>query len=282
MCKLLTVLALLLPGLQVDPGDRKTLESATAAVERGEWKTAMELAEQVLKATPRSALAHVIRGQVKEKQGDFAGAVADQTKALELSPTLAIAYQHRGTANFKLGKFAESIADFDSFLSHNPDREDSHWQRGISCYYAGRFADGAKQFKDGDVVFADDVENAVWHYLCVARMDGVAKARAGLLKVKADRRVPMMQVYGVFAGKLKPEDVLTAANKTRNKESLNEQLFYAHLYLALYYEAEKDSTRALENLELAVQHPIGHYMFDVARVHRDLLKKGKGDSGAKK
>ena len=45
----------------------------------------------------------------------------------------------------------------------------------------------------------NDVENAVWHFLCVAREDGVEKARAAMLKIGKDRRVPMMQVYELFA-----------------------------------------------------------------------------------
>ena len=57
-------------------------------------------------------------------------------------------------------------------------------------------------------------------------------------------------------------------------ERLNEQLFYAHLYIGLYFETEGNKKKALEHIAIAAgDHPIGHYMWDVARVHRDLLRK---------
>ena len=87
-----------------------------------------------------------------------------------------------------------------------------HWKRGISLYYAGRYADGAKQFEGYQTVDGNDVENAVWRFLCQARdpQVGLDKARQGILPIKDDRRVPMMQVYGLFKGELKPNDVLQA------------------------------------------------------------------------
>jgi lipoprotein NlpI len=264
------------------PGDDAALKAATAAFEKGDLKKAREQTDEAIKKNPKSANAYVLRGIIKEKQEDFAGAVADQSRALELAPNMTIAYQHRGTAHFNLGKFTESVADFDAYLAKQPTLANQHWQRGISCYYAGKYEAGAKQFKDCEIAYPDDVENAVWHFLCVARMANAEKARAGLLKIEGDRRVPMMEVYALFAGKLKADDVLAAAKKAISDKALNHQLFYAHLYLGLYYEAIGDSARALENLELAVQHPVKHYMFDVARVHRELLKRTNSEAGAKK
>jgi lipoprotein NlpI len=206
--------------------------------------------------------------------GDYKKAVELLTKAISDDPKLAKAYNARGQVHFKLGKFAESLADFDKYLDLKPGEKNGHWMRGITCYYAAKFDEGRKQFEGYEKVDTNDVENAVWHFLCVARKDGVPKARQSLLKIGKDRRVPMTQVYELFAGKLKPEDVLQAARMPAAREEvLNRQLFYAHLYLGLYYEVQGDHEKAQENLEEAVKHRISHYMWDVARVHRDLLKK---------
>ena len=52
------------------------------------------------------------------------------------------------------------------------------------------------------------------------------------------------------------------------------RLFYAHLYLGLYYEAHGDARAARKHLaEAADEHRVGHYMWDVARLHRDLLRQ---------
>ena len=56
-----------------------------------------------------------------------------------------------------------------------------------------------------------DVENAAWHFLCVARQEGAEKARAALLPVGADPRVPMREVYEMFRGRLEPSAVIAAA-----------------------------------------------------------------------
>src|SRR5438105_1745593 len=93
-------------------------------------------------------------------------------------------------------------------------------------------------FALGSLRAEDDVENAAWHFLCVARLSGLAKARASLLPITNDSRVPMMQIYALFAGKAKPDDVLAAAKAgTPTAAQLRRQLFYANLYLGLYYEA---------------------------------------------
>ena len=176
-------------------------------------------------------------------------------------------YNHRGEENFRAGRIAESIADFDKAIALEPRLAPQHWQRGISLYYANRFADGRKQFELHQTVNPSDVENAVWHFLCVARQQGVEKARASLIPIPEDTRVPMMQIHALFAGKGTVEDVLKPA---RGRDAL----FYAHLYVGIYQELLENKKSAYEHLNKATEdHRIGHYMWDVARVHRDLLKK---------
>ncbi len=226
-------------------------------------------------ADDKKAEDHLRAGVVLERTGKNAEAVSAYDEALRLDSKLAAAYQARGGAHFKLGHVKEALADFDKFLDLRPEKKEDHWQRGIALYYAGRYEDGKEQFKLGDKVFANDVENAAWHYLCNARANGVEKARKELLKIGKDARVPLMEVYALYAGKAKPEDVLAAAKAGGPKgEKLTERMFYGHLYLGLYYEAAGDKKKAREHIvKAADDYPIGHYMGDVARVHRDLLKK---------
>ena len=73
---------------------------------------------------------------------------------------------------------------------------------------AGQYAAGRKQFEGYQTVDSNDVENAVWRFLCMAHSDGVAAARDDLLKIKHDRRVPMMEIYAMFAGRTTPDQVL--------------------------------------------------------------------------
>jgi lipoprotein NlpI len=209
-----------------------------------------------------------------DKDGQYQKAIDLLDKAIARDPKASAAYQLRGLTKFKLGNIAGSIADFDKCIDLEPKQKARHWQRGISYYYAGKFDDGMRQFEGYQTVDSNDVENAVWRYLCQAKKDGIKKARADMLKIGKDVRVPMKEIYELFAGRLKPQDVLDAAKAGRpSEEKLNERLFYAHLYLGLFFESEGDAKKALEHLTVAADHKIGHYMWDVARVHRDLLRK---------
>jgi lipoprotein NlpI len=205
-------------------------------------------------------------------------AIVDLDEVLKLDPKHGRAYDKRGEERFKLGRFKESIEDFDKAIELGARAHREHWQRGIAYYYAGQFEKGQKQFEAYQTFEDNDVENAVWRYLCMAKgiggAKGVEKARDDLLKIRRDRRVPMMEVYDLYAGKLKPDDVLAAAKAGDPRPAvLNNQLFYAHLYLGLYYDAAGDAKLAAEHMEQAVKHKIGHYMWDVARVHAEVLLK---------
>ena len=174
------------------------------------------------------------------------------------------AIMNRAVGAFEQGRFAESATAFDELAKAIPDQAPQLWQRGIALYYASRYDDCRRQFESHRTVNPNDVENAVWHFLCVARGESPAKARAALLPVGPDARVPMREVYQMFGGTLTPEQVLSAAG------SQPAALFYAHLYVGLYFEAQGMSARALEHIKIAAADRFeraGGYMHMVARVH---------------
>ena len=84
----------------------------------------------------------------------------------------------------------------------------------------------------------------------------------------------MMQIYAMYRGDLTPEDVLKSAREGEpDKQKLNRSLFYAHLYIGLYYEALGQEKLAAQHIgKAANDHRIGHYMWDVARVHSEQFK----------
>jgi lipoprotein NlpI len=255
------------------------LKEAQTAFGKGKTEQAIALAGKAIELDPTSTKAWLIRATFYREDRKPKKAIADYTKVLRLDPKSVEAYSGRGGEHFKLGRIKESIADFDKQIALKPADNASHWRRGISYYYAGRFDDGWKQFEDGKTVYKDDVENAVWHFLCLARSAGVKKAQKAMLKIGKDPRVPMMEIYAFYAGKAKPEDVLASAmkvDKDAKSEVRKEQLFYAHLYLGLYYEVTGNNKRAKEHMKKAAKdYAIGHYMGDVARVHLAQMGKEK-------
>ena len=201
-------------------------------------------------------------------------AVATFTELLKTDPEWVKAYDRRGDAYLKLGKFKEAVVDFDTFLKAEPKFAPEHWRRGIALYYLDRFEDGVKQFETHKTVNPQDVENAVWHYLCNVHVVGKDKAKAALIDVTQDTRVPMAEIQKLYAGKMTPAQVLAVAEKSdANAARGTEARFYAHLYLALWCESEKDVKKRTEHLTLAVEkYKIGHYMWDVGNAHLKVVK----------
>lgn len=253
------------------------LDKIEAAGKTGKYDEVIALAKKAAELDPKNPAIPYAAGTAHLALRQNAEAVKAFTEVIKLEPKAVVAYDRRGDAYLKLGKFKEAIEDFDAYLKERPKDAADHWRRGIALYYAGRFADGVKQFDLHRTVNPEDVENSAWHYLCNARANTPKKAREDLIPVSKDARVPMKQVLELFAGKIKPKDVLDAAENAKLKdEALKEARFYAHLYVALYYESEGDAKKCLEHMtEAAEKYKIGHYMWDVADVHLKLLKAKK-------
>jgi len=195
----------------------------------------------------------------------FCGVALAQNR---LPPDAAGLYR-QAQDDFRAGRVKQSVEAFDRVAAMVPDGAPMLWQRGIALYYVGRYEDCRLQFESHRTVNPDDVENAAWHYLCVARQSTPAKARAALLPVGPDPRMPMREIYRLYRGELKPADVLSVAG-TRE-----EALFSAHLYIAMWYEAQGSRADARRHFALAAEprfENAGGYMWDVAAVHLKQMK----------
>jgi lipoprotein NlpI len=175
----------------------------------------------------------------------------------------------RAVSDFEAGRVVESASGFDRLVKLAPGSAPQLWQRGIALYYARRYRDCREQFELHRTVNPDDVENAFWHFLCVARGESPEKARAALLPVGPDPRVPMRQVYLLLQGKQTPDEVLKAAGREPSAQ------FYAELYVGLYFEAVGKADLALPHIRAAASERFaaaGGYMHMVARVHLATVK----------
>lgn len=259
------------------PTAARAVEEASAAFRKGKYADAADLAAKAEKLDPKNATAPLVVGLAQDKLRNYEDARKALTRAVQLDPKNATAHDRLGDSLLKLGKFADAVAAFDETLRLKPELAPEHWRRGIALYYAGKFADGAKQFELHKSVNPEDVENAAWHYLCNARATTPAQARKELIAVKGDTRVPMKEVLELFAGRIKPQDVIDAAEKSGlTGTRLTSARFYANQYVALYYESEGDAKKALEHLATAVEkYKIGDYMWDVGQAHLAALKTKK-------
>lgn len=235
-----------------------------------------QAAEEMSRAEALQAIATADRAG----DGDRLLKLADELLARDKEA--AEANYFRGRERFRRGQIAGSVADFDRYVELRPEREPPQWERGIALYYHREYARGAKQFELYQTYDNRDVENSVWRYLCLAKTEGGEKARQTLLPIERDPRVPMMEVFGLYGGKVTPEQLLAAAHAGEpSPEVLAGRLFYAHLYLGLYYDVAGNKELCRKYIDLAADerlrnHPrINGYMWAVARVHQRQLKEDK-------
>lgn len=182
--------------------------------------------------------------------------------------TLVRLYYQRGEDHFFAGRMKQAIADWDREIELAPRRDPHHWQRGLALYYAGRFEDGAKQFERHQIVNGTDVENAAWHYLCLSRHKTPADALKVLYPFAGDRRRPMREIHGLFAGTKTPAEVVKACAENRNA------LCYGHLYIGIHHEANGRAKQALPHFKkAALDFGMDHYMGKVAKLHYEGVRE---------
>jgi lipoprotein NlpI len=252
------------------------IQRAKEAYSHREPLKALELATEAIQLEPGNATNFYVRAQILGLMDKSEEAVTNYTAALNRDVLFADAYEARGIEQFKLGRSKESVEDFDRFIAVVPRQGPYQWMRGIALYEEKRFGDGQKQFESHQTVNPNDVENAAWHFACVARKEGPEAARKKLLRIKDDSRVPLMTVYGLYRGTASIDDVFKAAEEgTPSQEEIRPRLFYANFYVGLYLEAIRDE-RALVYLRKAAEtYRLDGPMGNVAQVHyKRIMRKG--------
>ena len=243
---------------------------------------AVELADLAVAAASESIGARLERARLCDRLRRFDRALDDFDAVIAaVGPSFDL-HRVRGGARFKSGDVDAAIADYERAAELDPDRDRELWELGIAYYYAKRFREGAEQFALYQTYYAADVENVVWRFLCEAAADGVEPARAEMMPLEGvDRRVPLMQIDALYRGRGSVEAVLEAtAVGDPGEAELRKRLFYAHLYLGMYYTALGDEPLARRHLREALDRRISHYMWDVVNVHWNRLPTDAGGSAA--
>jgi tetratricopeptide (TPR) repeat protein len=97
--------------LQTAVADDNADMSTRAGLERGEYAAIAEDLDNVIRLSPRNAIAWFNKGDLLAERGDFAEARKCFDIALELKPEFGEAYYNRGYVYLKMGDRARGVAD---------------------------------------------------------------------------------------------------------------------------------------------------------------------------
>ena len=269
---------------------------AVEALEAKNTDAMVRLMDRAVATDVTNHFAYIKRAQLFDLIGNNDRAARDYTTALGFigfDAHYADVFQMRGCANFKLGNLQGAVSDWVTFIRLKPDKEAEHWQICVAYALLGSYEDARKQFEWHWTVNAEDMEVAFWHYLCVARMDGLESARENLIEVAGEKRVPMPELYLLFKGEGSEVDVWLAVEEgDPDKDERTRREFFANYYLGLYKQATGTLELADEligkALEIAKSNegyigdsPGGQLRAgDIARVHSQQLRLQLADQRA--
>jgi lipoprotein NlpI len=138
-------------------------------------------------------------------------------------------------------------------------------------YFVGDYRRGAKQFEEHRTVNPNDVENAAWHFLCVAKSDSIEAARDLVLPAPGDSRTPMEEVLRMLTSGDTGSVERRVAGLPEGSKMRADAEFYGNFYLGLYADAGGQREKALTFLSRAAKDAPHHYMGDIARVYAKYL-----------
>ncbi|QDT03909.1 lipoprotein NlpI [Rubripirellula lacrimiformis] len=181
-----------------------------------------------------------------------------------------------GDIYLRSGKVQKSVRQFDRLVNRQPSQMPYLWQRGIALYFAGKYDEAADQFAKHRRVNPNDVENAAWHFLCIAKDQSPEKAKQMVLPAPGDGREPMNEVLAMLSSG-DTQSVRARIDQVHRdspgSRSAKEATFYGELYLGLYADAWGDLAEAKARMDAACRDTPPHYMGDVARVYAEHLRQ---------
>jgi tetratricopeptide (TPR) repeat protein len=101
-------------------GQQRDEDEASIALNKGDLKEALRLAELAMQEDPRDAGPHITRATIYVRQGNWQQALGDYTIAVQLDPVNIMWLFNRAVAHARLGQKADAIADFQKCLAMNP------------------------------------------------------------------------------------------------------------------------------------------------------------------
>jgi len=171
----------------------------------------------------------------------------------------------------RCGQAKWAVRLFDRVVAAKPSEMPHLWQRGIALYFNKDFQAGVEQFEQHQKVNPHDVENAAWHFLCLAKAVSPEEAKKRVLPAPNDPRVPMEEVLQMLRTGNTQGVIDRMQQVAENSPEHRSAEFYGNFYLGLYADAMGNPKEAKTRMQQAADDAPRNYMGDVARVYADWL-----------
>ena len=206
------------------------------------------------------------------QDGDRKSAIAAADSMIKIDPDTPRTTRQAADIYLRAGKAKWAARLFDRYLESEPDAKAELWQRGIALYFTKDYKTAAEQFEVHRKVNPNDVENAAWHFLCVAKNESFEKAKENILPAPGDPRKPMKELLNMLKTG-NTDDVNDCVNATKVDTAERETAaFYGDFYIGLYADAQDEQKKASRLMSRAAEDAPRNYMGDIARVYADFLK----------
>lgn len=117
----------------------KLRKAAFAATQSGNFTEAESQWSELIERLPEEAAVWSNRGNVRVRQNDLEGALADYTQAIALAPREPDPYLNRGAVWEATGQWEKAIADYNAVLQIDPDDPAAYNNRGNAEAGAGEW-----------------------------------------------------------------------------------------------------------------------------------------------
>jgi lipoprotein NlpI len=212
------------------------------------------------------------RGLTALGKGDNAAAIAAADAMIAKWPDGGVVARVAGDLYLRAGRVEPATQQFNRYVKEQPRQLPYLWQRGISLYFTGDYDEATEQFEVHRTVNPNDVENAAWHFLCVAKSQSVEQAKQLVLPAPGDPRPPMKEVLEMLSSGDREAVIARVEALPIGSDDRKSAAFYADFYLGLYADALGETKTAQKYLTRAAKDAPHNYMGDVARVYAGYLK----------
>jgi len=134
-----------------DPKDKvqiaNLLHQGLLEADQENYRGAIPLFEQILKADPRIALANLQLGRAWNSLGEYSKALPWLQKAVELTPQSVEAHYELGAALGEMGDYSGSAKQLEAAVTQDPSSDELHFYLGSAYEEIDRTADAMKQYQ---------------------------------------------------------------------------------------------------------------------------------------